>query len=129
MLLHDGQAEKAYVLLHEVLPHYRQLPAEEKARFGLLYFIALDKTFKSLQPEELIRFSAEYYRRHGQYALFLTSSTCHPKFICEQWRNALMAFHQHSSADCLLVLRQCNLYSHYSFSKFEHLVHTHIYAG
>ena len=41
----------------------------------------------------------------------LTSSTCHPKFICEQWRNALMAFHQHSSVDCLLVLRQCNLYS------------------
>ena len=49
VLLHDGQAEKAYVLLHEVLPHYRQLPAEEKARFGLLYFVALDKTFRPLQ--------------------------------------------------------------------------------
>ena len=39
-----------------------------------------------------------------------------------------MAFHQHSSVDRLLVLRQCNLYGYYSFSKFEHLVHTHIYA-
>ena len=58
----------------------------------------------------------------------LTSSTCHPKFIREQWSNALMAFHQHSSVDCLLVLRQCNLYGHYSFSKFENLVHTHIYT-
>lgn len=60
---------------------------------------------------------------------FLTSSTCHPKFISKQWRNALMAFHQHSLIDNLLALRQCNLYSHYSFSKFEHLVHTHIYVG
>lgn len=42
--------------------------------------------------------------------------------------DTLMPFHQHSSIDCLLVLRQCHLYSHYSFSKFEHLVHTHIYA-
>ena len=58
----------------------------------------------------------------------LTSSTRTPKFIRKQWRNALMAFHQHSSVDYLLVLRQCNLYGHYSFSKFEHLVHTHIYA-
>lgn len=83
VLLHDGQAEKAYVLLHEVLPHYRQLPAEEKARFGLLYFIALDKTFKSLQPEELIRFSAEYYRRHGQYAL-LSRSLLYYSRTCQQ---------------------------------------------
>ena len=60
--------------------------------------------------------------------IFLTSSTRTPKFIRKQWRNALMAFHQHSSVDYLLVLRQCNLYGHYSFSKFEHLVHTHIYA-
>ena len=59
----------------------------------------------------------------------LTSSTCHPKFICEQWSDTLMPFHKHSLIDSLLALRQCNLYSHYSFSKFEHLVHTHIYAG
>ena len=39
-----------------------------------------------------------------------------------------MAFHQHSLIDNLLALRQCNLYSHYSFSKFEHLVHTHIFV-
>ena len=59
----------------------------------------------------------------------LTSSTCHPKFICEQWSDTLIPFHKHSLIDSLLALRQCNLYSHYSFSKFEHLVHTHIYAG
>ena len=64
----------------------------------------------------------------GKYLHTLTSSTRTPKFIRKQWRNALMAFHQHSSVDYLLVLRQCNLYGHYSFSKFEHLVHTHIYA-
>ena len=58
----------------------------------------------------------------------LTSSTRTPKFIREQWSNALMAFHQHRSVDCMLVLRQCNLYGHDSFSKFENLVHTHIYA-
>ena len=47
--------------------------------------------------------------------LLLTSSTRTPKFIRKQWRNTLMAFHQHSSVDYLLVLRQCNLYGHYSF--------------
>ena len=67
----------------------------------------------------------ELLHAHG---IVLTSSTRTPKFIRKQWRNALMAFHQHSSVDYLLVLRQCNLYGHYSFSKFEHLVHTHIYA-
>ena len=60
---------------------------------------------------------------------FLTSSTRTPKFISKQWSDTLMPFHKHSPIDSLLALRQCHLYSHYSFSKFEHLVHTHIYAG
>ena len=42
----------------------------------------------------------------------LTSSTCHPKFIIEQWSDALMAFHEHGPVDSLLVLRQFNLYCH-----------------
>ncbi len=57
----------------------------------------------------------------------LTSSTRTPKFISKQWSDTLMPFHKHSPIDSLLALRQCHLYSHYSFSKFEHLVHTHIY--
>ena len=36
---------------------------------------------------------------------FLTSSTCHPKFIREQWSDTLMPFHKHSPVDGLLALR------------------------
>ena len=43
-------------------------------------------------------------------ATLLTSSTRTPKFISEQWSDALMAFHEHGSVDNLLVLRQFNLY-------------------
>ena len=62
-------------------------------------------------------------------SFFLTSSTCHPKIIREQRSDALMSFHEHSPVDSLFVLRQCYLYGHYSFGKFYHLVHTHIYIG
>ena len=59
----------------------------------------------------------------------LTSSTCHPKFIREQWSDTLMPFHKHSPVDGLLALRQCHLYCHDGPGKSEHLVHTHIYVG
>ena len=98
--------------VEETFKEYISLLKEENRRG---YMLSVQQVYNSLIK----------YNRHLD---LLTSSTRTPKFIRKQWRNALMAFHQHSSVDYLLVLRQCNLYGHYSFSKFEHLFHTHIYA-
>ena len=99
--------------VEETFKEYISLLKEENRRG---YMLSVQQVYNSLIK----------YNRHLD---LLTSSTRTPKFICEQWSDTLMPFHKHSLIDSLLALRQCNLYSHYSFSKFEHLVHTHIYAG
>ena len=42
----------------------------------------------------------------------LTSSTCRPKIIREQWCDTLMPFYKHYPIDSLLVLREDYLYFH-----------------
>ena len=59
----------------------------------------------------------------GQY--FLTSSTCHPKFVGKERCNALMTFHEHCFADCLLVLRKVYLYCYDCLCERQHFVDAH----
>lgn len=105
-----------------ILPWFMPIKFCKKNKIFSGYFYNIGDLYIGLGQYD----SARYYLEKS--LLFLTSSTRTPKFISKQWSDTLMTFQQHSSIDCLLVLRQCHLYSHYSFSKFEHLVHTHIYA-
>lgn len=56
---------------------------------------------------------------------FLTSSTCHPKFVGKERCNALMTFHEHCFADCLLVLRKVYLYCYDCLCERQHFVDAH----
>ena len=64
---------------------------------------------------------------HGQIEtpIFLTSSTCHPKFVGKERCNALMTFHEHCFADCLLVLRKVYLYCYDCLCERQHFVDAH----
>lgn len=55
----------------------------------------------------------------------LTSSTCHPKFVGKERCNALMTFHEHCFADCLLVLRKVYLYCYDCLCERQHFVDAH----
>lgn len=57
--------------------------------------------------------------------IFLTSSTCHPKFVGKERCNALMTFHEHCFADCLLVLRKVYLYCYDCLCERQHFVDAH----
>ena len=56
---------------------------------------------------------------------FLTSSTCHPKFFGKESSDALMTFHEHCFADCLLVLRKVYLYCYDCLCERQHFVDAH----
>ena len=58
---------------------------------------------------------------------FLTSSTCHPKFVGEERCDALMTFHEHCFADCLLVLRKVYLYCYDCLCERQYFVDAHPY--
>ena len=62
---------------------------------------------------------------HQNYYFFLTSSTCHPKFVGKERCNALMTFHEHCFADCLLVLRKVYLYCYDCLCERQHFVDAH----
>ena len=55
----------------------------------------------------------------------LTSSTCHPKFVGKERCDALMTFHEHCFADCLLVLRKVYLYCYDCLCERQHFVDAH----
>lgn len=57
--------------------------------------------------------------------VLLTSSTCHPKFVGKERCNALMTFHEHCFADCLLVLRKVYLYCYDCLCERQHFVDAH----
>ena len=52
-----------------------------------------------------------------------------PKLLSEQFGNSLVSFHKHGSTDCLLIVRQCQLYRHDGLRQGEDLVHTHVDIG
>ena len=62
-----------------------------------------------------------------RFLFFLTSSTCHPKFVGEERCDALMTFHEHCFADCLLVLRKVYLYCYDCLCERQYFVDAHPY--
>ncbi|MBQ1973998.1 MAG: tetratricopeptide repeat protein, partial [Paraprevotella sp.] len=47
------------------IKRYAVLTPERRARYGLLYSVALDKNYIDVASDSLIRYSAEYYDREG----------------------------------------------------------------
>ena len=108
-------------------------------RFALQYSIASHNTGRSsffFAPEmcssKTLKTSIPLYFAYSDKSLtclsvlcLLTSSTCHPKFVGKERCNALMTFHEHCFADCLLVLRKVYLYCYDCLCERQHFVDAH----
>ncbi len=53
--------DSALHILQRLKPDYQEMPDEDKAMFGILYFQALNKNDLDLSPVEIIDFSIDYY--------------------------------------------------------------------
>ena len=66
-------SDSALLILEALLPDYEHLPAEDKARFGLLYFEARDKNYETLPSADIIDFSIHYFTDEKNNALLAKS--------------------------------------------------------
>jgi len=62
----NNEPDSALMILRALEPGYRNMPEEEKALFGLLYFQACDKENIELYSTEMIDYSIDYYKHKNQ---------------------------------------------------------------
>ena len=55
--------DSAFAVLNKLLPTYPYMENKDKAKFGMLYFVVLNKKDMNLEPVEFIDYSIDYYTK------------------------------------------------------------------